>query len=234
MKPADFFQSIVSAPKNNRMTHPLILFGLILSSAIISILQPLSASSQPKELTEVTFFCRDVYDPTSNLAIPVTYAWVPERKGNIAIIGWKSEFFSKYSNPSDRCKEATQKFQDAYQNKRLNYLSAGTVDGYPVICGLSESNESCTPNNQLFKLKPHDRPQNILRQLVDVLEGNTSNMLSQSNTASYLSLTQLFKTGTLAKDRTPPECSTEGRDAPCKSKSGGSEVRDSIPKPISP
>jgi hypothetical protein len=208
------------------MTRPFIHLGIIFSSAIIAALPPSPVASQPTAPTEVTFFCRETFDPASNKKIPITYAWVPERNGNIAIIGWKSEFFSKYNmSPSDRCKEATKKFQTAYQNQQLNYLSAGTINGYPVVCGVAEPNDLCTSANELFKLKPHDRPNDVLRQLVDVLEGKTSDMLQQSSSDQiYLPIKKLLKEGSLAQDR----------DAPCRQKSGGAEAKRCKPQRTTP
>jgi Circadian oscillating protein COP23 len=207
------------------MTRLIIHLGLVLSSATVPTLLPLSAASQPTEPTEVTFFCRDTFDPASQQTIPVTYAWVPERSGNIAIIGWKSEFFSKYINPSNRCEAVTKKFQRAYQNNQLNYLSVGTINGYPVLCGVAEPKDSCTSENQLFTLKPHDRPNDVLRQLVDVLEGKASDMLLQSNSNRiYLPVKKLLKEGPLAQDR----------DAPCRQKSGGAELKPCTPQSTTP
>jgi Circadian oscillating protein COP23 len=205
------------------MTRPFIHLGIIFSSAIIAALPSLPVASQPTAPTEVTFFCRETFDPASNKKIPITYAWVPERNGNIAIIGWKSEFFSKYNmSPSDRCKEATEKFQTAYQNQQLNYLSAGTINGYPVVCGVAAPNGLCTSANKLFTLKPHDRPNDVLRQLVDVLEGKTSDMLQQSSSDQiYLPIKKLLKEGSLAQDR----------DAPCRQKGGGTAAKPCTPQP---
>ncbi|MHC5833119.1 MAG: COP23 domain-containing protein, partial [Nostoc sp.] len=92
-----------------------------------------TSESQPNK---VTFFCRQIFDKASGENIPATVAWVPERQGNIRFIGWKSEYFNKSGwTPEKRCEKVTTKFQESYDQGRLNYLTYGIFNGSPIICG---------------------------------------------------------------------------------------------------
>ena len=71
-----------------------------------SFAQSIAAESKPDK---VTFLCRQIFDPASGEQIPATVAWVPERKGHIRFIGWKSEYFSQSGwTPLKRCNKVTQ------------------------------------------------------------------------------------------------------------------------------
>jgi hypothetical protein len=138
--------------------------GLLATVLLGGIAPGFSQSTTPNR---VTFFCKEVFDRASGGKIPATLAWIPERSGNVRIIGWKSEYFSKRSPV--RCTEVTQKFQKAYDEGRFNYLTTGRVKGYPIICAISRTDDPCDGNSQLFTLKPHDNPDLVLQQLMDIL-----------------------------------------------------------------
>jgi hypothetical protein len=105
----------------------------------------------------------------------------------------------------------TQKFQKAYDEGRFNYLTTGRVKGYPIICAISRTDDPCDGNSQLFTLKPHDNPDLVLQQLMDILEGKTSDMLLQNSGGKTLvSMREFFAKVPLAD-----------RDAPCDTRSAG-------------
>jgi hypothetical protein len=152
---------------------------------------------------QVTFFCKEIHDPASGTKIPATLAWVPQRQGNIRIIGWKSEFFSRW-NPQSRCDAVTPKFQTFYDAGQLKHLTTGYADGYPIVCALSQDNDACDQTRQLFTLKPHDNPNQILYQLMDILTGKTAAMLLQSAGGETLvPISELFRLAPIT-DRIPP------------------------------
>lgn len=154
---------------------------------------------------QVTFFCKEVYDPASGSKIPATLVWIPQRQGNIRIIGWKSEFFSRFGwNPQKRCAAVTPKFQQFYDAKQLQYLTTGYSNGYPVVCALAQENDACDSNRQLFTMKPHDNPNQLLHQLMDILKGKTADMLLQNSGGETLvPVPELFRRAPIT-DRTPP------------------------------
>ena len=157
-----------------------------------SLSQSTSSESQPNKLT---FFCREKFDTASGEKIPVTVAWIPERKGHVYVIGWKSEYFNKGGwTPQERCQKVTKKFQEAYEQEHLNYLSSGKNLGYPIICGLANQGESCNGNNQLFTVKSGSNPEQVLQRLSDSLEGNASEPILQSSGEQiYIDVQKLLK-----------------------------------------
>ncbi|WP_322670631.1 COP23 domain-containing protein [Nostoc sp. DedQUE05] len=138
-----------------------------------------AAESQPDK---VTFFCREVTDTASGQKIPATIAWVPERKGHVRFIGWKSEYFNQGGwTPAERCQKVTQKFQEFYEQGRLNYLTYGKSNGYPIICGLLNQGETCNSNNQLFTVKSGSKPDEVIQRLMDISEGKSAEPILQSS-----------------------------------------------------
>ena len=110
----------------------------------INLSPSFSQSNSAAQPNKVTFFCRDVFDSASSEKIPATVAWIPERKGNVRMIGWKSEYFNKGGwKPEERCHTVTKKFQQLYSQSHLNYLTYGMVNGSTVICGVANQEETC-------------------------------------------------------------------------------------------
>lgn len=173
--------------------------GLTALTSLASLSVSLSASfgqsttseSQPNK---VTFFCRQIIDKASGENIPATVAWIPERQGHIRFIGWKSEYFNKSGwTPEERCQKVTAKFQESYDQGRLNYLSYGTTNGYPIICGLANQGETCNSSNQLFTIKSGSNPELILLRLTDISEGKSSvEILQSSGEQMYLAVQDFF------------------------------------------
>ncbi len=130
---------------------------------------------------QVNFFCHDFFDRASGEKIPTTVAWVPERQGHVRFISWKSEYFAKSGwTPQKRCQEVSRKFQNFFDSGKLNYLTAGTNNGLSVICAV-QINEKCNGENQLFTLKTGNDNQLVLVQLMNILEGKSSEPLGQSS-----------------------------------------------------
>jgi Circadian oscillating protein COP23 len=195
----------------NRYTLSLALTSAI-ALPLLSVTLP--AVSQPKGPDQLTFFCKEVYDQASGQKIPATFAWIPERQGNITVVGWKSQYFAKKGwNAQKRCADITPKFQQAYNAGRLHYLTTGASSGYPVVCAIAKQEDACDSTSQLFTLKPHDQPTLVLQQLMDVLTGKASDMLLQSSDGkTFVSMQEFFKKAPLADSDI---------DAPCKVRSAG-------------
>lgn len=159
--------------------------------------QSTTSESQPNK---VTFFCRQIFDKASGENIPATVAWVPERQGNIRFIGWKSEYFNKSGwTPEKRCEKVTTKFQESYDQGRLNYLTYGIVHDSPIICGLANQGETCNSSNQLFSIKSDSDPELILQRLTDIFKGTASvspngpPILQSSGEQVYIAVQEFFK-----------------------------------------
>lgn len=127
----------------------------------------------------VTFLCKEIFDSASETNIPATVAWVPKRNGHVRLIAWKSQYFSSWS-PEKRCAAVTKNFQKYYDTGRLDYLSTGKRNGYPVICAAKQG-ESCTKDNHLFTIKHGHNPKIVLQRLLGIFEGESSTVLYQSS-----------------------------------------------------
>lgn len=175
-----------------------------LSSLVFSVSPSFSqTNSSPSQPNKVTFFCQPTFDRASQERIPTTVAWVPERKGHVRFIIWKSEYFTQSGwTPEQRCQKVTQKFQEFYQQGRLNYLSLGKNNGYPIICGLTNKTETCNSNNQLFTIKSTSNPQEVMARLIDIAEGKASNPLFQTSGGKvYIPLAKLFENSDIINAR---------------------------------
>ena len=127
----------------------------------------------------VTFLCKEIFDPAGETNIPATVAWVPKRNGHVRLIAWKSQYFSSWS-PEKRCAAVTKNFQKYYDEGRLDYLSTGKRNGYPVICAAKQG-ENCNKNNHLFTIKHGHPPKIVLQRLLGIFEGRSSTVLYQSS-----------------------------------------------------
>lgn len=110
----------------------------------------------------ISFEC--VYDN----GLPTTMARNLKTTQTLAIIRWKSSYFanSGYS-PADRCRIVSYRFQQAYDQGRLNYITAGVVNRQKVICATARKG-SCNGSNILFTLEPQHSAAETLQQLFDV------------------------------------------------------------------
>lgn len=154
--------------------------------------QSVATNSQPNK---VTFYCREIFDKASGEKNPATVAWIPERKGHISLIGWKSQVFSRYVTPQKRCEIVTQKFQQFYDNGGLNYLTHGINNGDPVICSIPNQGETCNGTNQLFNIKPGSNPTIVLQRLIDTLVGAGGDGILYQNSGQqiYIDMKEYFK-----------------------------------------
>jgi hypothetical protein len=164
----------------------LIGLGLAACTSLISLTiifpsfsQSTASKSQP---VKTTFVCGQKFDQSSGERIPVTAAWIPERKTHVYFIGWKSEYFNQGGwTPEKRCEMVTQKFQEFYAQNRLNYITSGQNNGYPIICGVANLGEPCNQNNQLFTIRTGSNADAVVLRLMDIAEGKTGDILLQNS-----------------------------------------------------
>ncbi|MTJ55843.1 hypothetical protein FJR38_25860 [Anabaena sp. UHCC 0253] len=162
----------------------IIGLGLAAVTSLATISLPANfsqLSAAESQSNKVTFLCQSIFDPASGEQIPATVAWIPEREGHVRLIGWKSEYFSKSGwTQLERCQKVTQKFQEFYEQGRLNYLTPGKSKGYPIICGLANQGETCNADNQLFTLKTGSKSEDVIQRLMDITESKSGDILLQS------------------------------------------------------
>lgn len=167
------------------MQRKLFILGLAALTSATYFAVSLPASSQNTSVSgpnKVTYFCREGLDKASGKNIPFTVAWVPERKKHVRFIAWKSEFFEKAGwTPQERCEKVTERFNKINDAGRLNYFGSGVNNGYPVICGFLNKEDTCNAENQLFTVKSGSQIKQVLEQLLDIGEGKASNVLYQNS-----------------------------------------------------
>lgn len=131
---------------------PHILIAASIALGAVSI-------SPPTYGEGTSFFC-GVCD-----GVPITFARTA--KGYIPVIRWVSEHFSNSGyTPQKRCQEVSARFQTYYNSGTLNYITAGRMNGQPVVCVADSAGGRCT--GLLFTLKPGSDANSTVRQLFDI------------------------------------------------------------------
>ena len=93
------------------------------------------------------------------------------------MVRWVTDHFEQAGyDPWRRCYEVSDRFQKAYKNGSLEYLTNGTMNGQKVICTARSAAGGC--EDLLITLRPGDDALQILGSLERVL-------LGRSNTPVY-------------------------------------------------
>jgi Circadian oscillating protein COP23 len=171
-----------------------ILAATTVSLVSINILnQPSNAETTATySKDKINFYCGEISDKASNKKIPATIAYIPQRKANVQIIAWKSNFIPQW-DAQKRCNTVSPKFQTFYENGRLNYLTTGENAGYDIICAAVETGRSCKAEDQLFQVKANSDPEAVLKGLTGLIEGASSKPIFQSSGEQiYVSMEDLL------------------------------------------
>jgi Circadian oscillating protein COP23 len=149
-----------------------------------------SATSAPQNLV-VRFYCGQSFDPNSNKIIPTTLIATSARREPVAFIQWKSKSFGKYT-PKSRCAIVSPKLQQAWEAKRLRYLTAGTSPqtGQGIICG-SSTKTQCNNSNMLFTLNSGADASEVIARIREIQSGKTSNPIAQSSGDNSVDMQEL-------------------------------------------
>ncbi|PSB26363.1 COP23 domain-containing protein [Chlorogloea sp. CCALA 695] len=127
---------------------------------------------------DVRFICATGFDKKANQRYPTTYAWSGGQKR--AIIRWKYKWFNNADYSSGRrCQDISARFQTAYNNGSLKFITNSRIKGQPVICSASSNGGAC--NTTLLTLRPDDDPLLILTNLKDILKGRATSPLEHSS-----------------------------------------------------
>jgi len=164
------------------MKLKLLVSRLLAGSAIAVFgIYPTADNAKAQNRPEVKFICAEGYDQQSGEDKPTTYAWT--ERGKIAVIRWSTKFFGEKYTPQERCELVSPRFQKAYNNESLAYLTNGQINGQPVICTAKESGEDCA--NLLLTLRPQDNSRQVLKKLIAVFQGRQSGPVQQSSGQLY-------------------------------------------------
>ena len=179
----------------NLKSITFLLTGCVLTATCIT-----SIVSQAKADDQVRFICASGFDQTANKRFPTTYAWTP--RGKIAVVRWKYSWFDSQISPQQRCQDVSSRFQNAYNNQSLSYITNGTVNGQGVICTARQKDGAC--DTTLLTLRPKDDPLEILSDLKDRLRGRGTGPIQHSSGKSQvyyqIDIDNFLKTAPLEKE----------------------------------
>ena len=138
---------------------------------------------------QVRFYCGQTFDPNSNAIVPTTVVASSSKREPVALIQWKSKLSGKYT-PQVRCNMVSAKFQQAWEAKRLNYLTAGLdkTSGLGIICGVKELATSCDRASMLFTLASGADANETLDRINQIKKGYGGNPDPQNSKDSVVDI----------------------------------------------
>jgi len=153
--------------------------------AVAWILLPIQSIAQTP--SKVSFYCGQTFDPNSNAIVPTTLVASSAKREPVALIQWKSKLSGKYT-PQVRCNMVSAKFQQAWEAKRLNYITAGVdgKSGLGLICGAKERASDCTRSSMLFTLSNGADAIETIERMKDIRVGKNSNPVSQQSAGTSI------------------------------------------------
>jgi hypothetical protein len=83
-------------------------------------------------------------------------------------------------NNQRRCQMVSVRLNSLLHNGQLEFITSGTVNQQPVICGARNNSEGCAPDNVIFTLRRNDQAVAIIKQLYDLQRGLSNQPLYQS------------------------------------------------------
>lgn len=128
--------------------------------------------NQPSRANSSTFFC------AKNNGVPKTYVRYQD-EGKKPIISWLTSLSPKLT-AFERCKQVSQRFQRNYDNGTLKTITNGTVNGYPVVCAIANTYDTCKADNVLFTLSLGQDSRAVVEQLLDRNALASATIINQS------------------------------------------------------
>lgn len=165
-------------------------------SLVVSV--PMAQPSHAESKTDTRFFCGKTINAATGNAVPTTLA--STRRGNVAMIFWKSTFFGQKGrgfSPDDRCKEVSKRFQAFYKDGVLSYLTTGKMNNQNVICVSDEYGGPC--QGLLLTLEPKDNPEQVLHELLNV-RARARGPLVRGSGASYIDVQDFLDNAPVEKN----------------------------------
>jgi hypothetical protein len=154
----------------------------ILSGAtvVVTLLPIQSIAQSPTKV--VRFYCGQTFDPSTNAIVPTTLVASSAKREPVALIQWKSKLSGKYT-PQVRCNMVSANFQQAWEAKKLNYITAGVdkKSGLGIICGSKDRATSCTRASMLFTLTNGADATDTIDRMKEIKTGTGSNPVPQGS-----------------------------------------------------
>jgi hypothetical protein len=133
-----------------------------------------STSQTTEYETGVRFICRQGFDHVMQQDLPTTYALTQGEQR--AIVRWSTEYFTSSGwDPQRRCEDVSPRFQAAYNNNTLNFITNGRMNNQPVLCTALADGGEC--EDLLITLRPEDNPQQFAQELGQILKGRSTGPL---------------------------------------------------------
>jgi Circadian oscillating protein COP23 len=147
---------------------------------VVSLLAAIEAIAQSPP--KVSFYCGQTFDPNTNAIVPTTIVASSSKREPVALIQWKSKLSGKYT-PQARCNIVSNNFQQAWESKRLNYLTAGVdkKSGLGIICGTKDRSTVCDRKSMLFTLSNGADAIETIDRIKVIKSGAGSNPLPQNS-----------------------------------------------------
>ena len=155
---------------NWKQLTSVVVAGAIATWGSLSLPSVMQAQS-----TRIQFICNVGFDQAESKRLPTTYAWYNGSKR--ALIRY-TKHIGKYT-PQRRCDEISPRFQEAYDNGSLIYLTNGMINNQPVICSAKKYAGECI--TMLLTLRPEDDSIEVLNELTDVLYGRVVGPIRESS-----------------------------------------------------
>ena len=167
------------------MKISLITSFILSGTTVVGILLPIQSIAQTP--AKVRFYCGQTFDPGSNAIVPTTLVASSSKREPVALIQWKSKISGKFT-PQVRCNTVSAKFQQGWEAKRLNYLTAGLdkASGLGIICGVKELATPCDRSSMLFTLANGADANETLDRINTIKAGTGSNPVSQQSSGDSI------------------------------------------------
>jgi hypothetical protein len=146
------------------------------------------ADSAPAELDEVaeedtarteslTFACQ------VSEGVPTTIAQTPA--ATVPIVQWNSAAIALETNPQTDCEASAERFQAAFDEGLLSYITTGRMSGQLVMCTADSLNGGC--QNRLLTLRPTPKPRLALQRVLQI-PLPTDGPISDTDCRAYVEL----------------------------------------------
>lgn len=147
-----------------------VLGAIVFSGAVYDSSRNI-ASAQRNLPPDAKFICSKKFQ-----SVPTTLAWTARWKR--PIIQWTTQTSPNYP-PEKRCQMVSAKFDEAYRNGNLNFLTNAVLNGQPVICVAREFRGSCS--TVLMTLRHGESSLQFLRNLTGLLNGEMVGSMQHSS-----------------------------------------------------
>ena len=105
--------------------------------------------------------------------------------GEVPIVRWDAAVVALETTPQADCTASTERFQAAYDEGLLSYLTTGRMNGQLVVCSATEFNGGC--QSRLLDLQPTSKPRIALQQVLQI-RLPASGPLSDTDCRAYVDL----------------------------------------------